>query len=33
MTILDKKFGEQFEGVVAYIYELHASGGDSAAGQ
>ena len=22
MTILDKKFGRQFEGVVAYIYEL-----------
>jgi hypothetical protein len=26
MTILDKKFGGQFEGVVAYIYELYASG-------
>ena len=32
-TVLDKKFESQFEGIVAYIYELAASGGDSAAGQ
>ena len=27
MAVLDKKFESLFEGVVAYIYELPASGG------
>ena len=30
MTIQEKKFEGKFEGRVAYIYELYASGSDSA---